>query len=664
MKPIDQLSINTLRLLAADEVQQANSGHPGLPMGAAPILHALFKHVMRFNPTDPSWRNRDRFVLSGGHGSAGLYAILHLAGYDISLDELKRFRQLGSLTPGHPEYAHTPGVDTTTGPLGQGVANAVGFAIAEARLAAEFNTPDTTIIDHRTYCLCGDGDMMEGIASEAASLAGTLKLGKLTVLYDDNEISIEGCTDLAFTDNVPARFESYGWHVIDIKDGNDLDAILFAIGQAKADPRPSLIVCHTTIGFGSSKAGKASAHGEPLGADCLKETKRNFGFDDSLSFFVPDEVATYMNRREQGAADQAEWNKLLASVPDTAAKLDSWYNPDFTTLMADESIWEFSGKTATRNSGGVVLNRLADKLPNLFGGSADLAPSNKSDMKKRDYFSADNPSGSNMHFGVREHAMASICNGIAVHGGLLPYCATFFVFSDYMRGAMRISALEKITLPYILTHDSIGVGEDGPTHQPVEHLDSLRALPNMLVFRPADSREVAAGWLTAVTEKRPTCLILTRQDLPLYDNSGRAAFKGGYILSDSKKATPDALLIASGSEVEQMMEAQVLLAAEGIDARVVSIPCIELFLEQSDAYKESVLPNAVRVRVAMEAATGNAWHQFVGLDGAIIRMEGFGASAPAKQLFDKFGFTAKNVVNKTKQLVVASQMLLIDSSKA
>ncbi|MDR1570098.1 MAG: transketolase [Oscillospiraceae bacterium] len=651
MKDIELKSIHTLRLLAADAVQKANSGHPGMPMGTAAMVVTLFRRVMRHNPADPSWKNRDRFVLSGGHGSAVLYGILHLTGYDIPLDEIKQFRQLDSLTPGHPEYRHTPGVETTTGPLGQGMANAVGFAIAEARLAAEFNTPEANIVDHYTYCICGDGDMMEGVSSEAASLAGTLKLGKLVVLYDDNEISIEGDTDISFRENVPARFRAYGWHVIELTDGNDADAIENAIREAKADDRPSLIVCPTIIGYGSPKAGKASAHGEPLGVDALKATKREFGFDPEQSFVVPDDVREYMNMREKGAEWQVEWEKICRQTPEKSAGLDAWNDRKLPAGVDDESLWAFEGKMATRNSSGVALNRLAERLPNLFGGSADLAPSNKSDMKKRSDFSAENRAGSNMHFGVREHAMAAICNAIALHGGLRPYCATFFVFSDYMRGAMRLSALMKLSLPYILTHDSIGVGEDGPTHQPVEHLDSLRAVPGMLVFRPADSREVVAGWLTALTENRPTCLVLTRQDLPLYPNSGREAMKGGYIISDSIKDIPDAILLASGSEVEQMIEAQLILRGKNVDARVVSIPCMEIFDEQPLQYRESVLPNAVRARVAMEAAIGQSWWKYVGLDGTIIRMEGFGASGPAKKLFAKYGFTADNVVNKTSQVL-------------
>lgn len=651
MKDIDIKSINTLRLLAADEVQQANSGHPGMPLGASPIIETLFTRVMNYNPRNPSFKNRDRFVLSGGHGSAVLYAILHLSGYDVSLDDLRGFRQLDSKTPGHPEYKHTPGVDVTTGPLGQGIANAVGFALAETRLAAEFNKPDYEIINHYTYCVCGDGDMMEGVASEAASLAGTMKLGKIVVLYDDNEISIEGSTDIAFKEDVAARFSAYGWHVQSLKDGSDGDEIYKAIQEAKRDDRPSLIVCPTIIGHGSPKAGKASVHGEPLGKDALAATKTAFGFDPNESFVVPRDVAEYMDKTLQGAKIEAEWETLLATDPLEKARLLSWYNSDLPIGVDTDELWAFEGKSATRNSGGVVLNRLATLLPNMIGGSADLAPSNKSDMKGRADYSAENRGGSNIHFGVREHAMAAISNAIALHGGLRPYCATFFVFSDYMRGSMRLSSLMGVTLPYILTHDSIGVGEDGPTHQPVEQLDSLRALPGLLVIRPADSKEVVAGYLTAFGGKRPACLILTRQDLPLYEKSGRDALKGGYIISDSSKATPDLLLMASGSEVEQMVEAQAILAAEDIDARVISMPCMELYDEQSAEYKESVMPASVRARVAMEASIGLSWHKYVGLDGAIISMKGFGASAPAKLLFEKFGFTAKNVVATAKGIL-------------
>ncbi|GHU70999.1 transketolase [Clostridia bacterium] len=659
MSPLELKSINTLRLLAADEVQAANSGHPGMPLGAAAMVYTLFRKVMRHNPADPTWCDRDRFVLSGGHGSAALYAILHLCGYDIPLDELKRFRQLDSLTPGHPEYRHTPGVETTTGPLGAGFSTAVGMAMAEAHLAAAFNQagtePSTNIVDHYTYVICGDGDMMEGITSEAASLAGTLKLGKLIVLYDDNEISIEGDTDLAFQENVPERFRAYNWQVIELADGNDSEAIELAVDIAKSDERPTLIVCKTVIGYGSPKAGTASVHGEPLGVGGLAETKRTFGFDPSQSFIVPDDVREYMDLKAQGTAWQDGWNQRLATYtanyPEKAAEFDAWYSDTLPDTVDTDALWAFDGKAATRNSGGVILNRLSKLLPNLIGGSADLAPSNKSDMKDRGWFSASDRLGSNIHFGVREHAMSAVANGLALHGGLRAYCATFFVFSDYMRGSMRLAALMKLPVAYILTHDSIGVGEDGPTHQPVEQLDSLRAVPNLQVFRPADSRETVAGWLTALTSGLPTCLVLTRQDLPLYANSGREAMRGGYILSDSQQPTPDAILLASGSEVEQMMEAQVKLRAEGIDARVVSIPCMELFDAQDAAYKELVLPRSIRTRVAMEAAIGQSWYKYIGLDGALIHMEGFGASGPAKQLFAKFGFNADRVVTTVKGLL-------------
>ncbi|MDR0396507.1 MAG: transketolase [Oscillospiraceae bacterium] len=655
MKPIEIKAINTLRLLSADEVQNANSGHPGMPLGAAAIVYTLFRKVMRHNPADPTWRNRDRFVLSGGHGSAVLYSILHLTGYDLPLDELKRFRQANSKTPGHPEYGHTIGVETTTGPLGQGFSTAVGFAIAEARLGAEFNTDENKIVDHYTYVECGDGDLMEGITSEAASLAGTLKLGKLIVLYDDNGISIEGDTDLSFTENVAERFRAYGWFVIELDDGNDVDRIEDAIERAKADERPALIVCKTVIGFGSPKAGMASAHGEPLGADALSETKIAFGFDPTKSFVVPDDVREFMDMRVQGRKWQADWESRLAEYgrgdAEKAARFEEWYATGLTEGVDNEGLWEFNGKAATRNSSGVVLNRLAKLLPNLIGGSADLAPSNKSDMKERGWFSAKDRSGSNIHFGVREHAMAAVANGLALHGGLRPYCATFFVFSDYMRGSIRLAALMKLPVVYVLTHDSIGVGEDGPTHQPVEQLDSLRAVPNLRVFRPADSRETAAGWLAALAGEAPTCLVLTRQDLPLYENSGKEAMRGGYVLADAGNGEPDAILIASGSEVEQMMDAQRLLKVEGVEARVVSMPCMELFEEQSEEYKESVLPKAVRVRVAMEAATGQTWYKYIGLDGKLIRMEGFGASAPAKLLFEKYGFTAQHAADTVKSLL-------------
>ncbi|MDR0928097.1 MAG: transketolase [Oscillospiraceae bacterium] len=647
MKSIEQQVINSIRVLSAEQVQAAKSGHPGTPMGAAPQAFALWDRAMRYNPKNPKGPNRDRFVLSSGHASAMMYSLLHLYGFGLTIDDLKQFRRLGSKTPGHPEYGHTIGIETTTGPLGQGVANAVGFALAESYLAAKFNRPDFPVVDHYAYAMCGDGCMMEGITSEAASLAGTLKLGKLTLLYDDNRITIEGATSIAFREDVGMRFEAYGWQVLRVAEGNDPDAIAAAIEAAKADDRPSLIIVSSTIGFGCpDRAGKPSAHGEPLGDANLAATKAFLNMP-AEPFTLPDGVYEHTaGAAERGAAAEAEWNALFAqyreTYPELAAEWDQWHG-DVPDLTKDEAFWQFEGKTATRNSCGEALNRLAAMLPNLIGGSADLAPSNKSNMKGRGDFSAEDRTGSNLHFGIREHAMAAICNAMVLHGGLRVYCATFFVFSDYMKNAMRLSAMMKLPLTYILSHDSIGVGEDGPTHQPVEQLAGLRAIPGLLVYRPADSREVAAAWTLAMNDGRPTCIVTTRQDLPLYEGSGQQALKGGYIISDSK-AEPEVLLLASGSEVEPMVAAQKLLWEQGVDARVVSIPCMKLFNEQDAAYKEFVLPAKVRARVAMEAGVSQPWYQYVGLDGEVIGMDTFGASARFADLFPLFGFTAENAV--------------------
>lgn len=657
MNQLDTRCINTIRVLAADAVQKANSGHPGAPMGMAPMAYALWQKEMRHSPRNPKWPNRDRFVLSSGHASALLYTLLHLYGYGLTMDDLKAFRQWGSKTPGHPEYGHTVGVETTTGPLGQGVANAVGFAMAEAHLAAKFNRPGFPIVDHYTYAICGDGCMMEGIASEAASLAGTLGLGKLILLYDDNDISIEGNTNIAMREDVPARFAAYGWHVQKVQDGNDADQIAAAVEAAKQDPRPSLIVVPTTIGYGCpAKAGKASAHGEPLGAENLAATKAFLGMSEE-SFHVDAEVYAHAAEKvEAGAADEQAWNDLFAryaqAYPDLAKEWDLWHADKLPfDFESDADLWSFDGPAATRATSGTVLNKLAKRVPNFFGGSADLAPSNKSDIKGAGDFSKENYAGGNLHFGVREHAMAAICNAIALHGGLRAYAATFFVFSDYMKNAMRLSALMKLPVTYILTHDSIGVGEDGPTHEPIEQLAGLRATPDLLVFRPADGKETTAGWEVALTSGLPTCLVLTRQNLPQYEGSGTAALKGGYVLCDSDKPTPDAILLASGSEVEQAMGAKALLKEQGVDVRVVSMPCMELFDEQDAAYRESVLPAAVRARVAVEAGATMPWYKYVGLDGAVIGLDHYGASAPAKLLFEQFGFTAQHVCEETLRVL-------------
>lgn len=656
MKAMDQHVVNSIRILSAEQVQAAKSGHPGMPMGAAPQAFAIWDRVMAHNPQNPKWANRDRFVLSSGHASAMLYSLLHLYGYGLALDDLKRFRQLGSKTPGHPEYGHTIGVETTTGPLGQGVANAVGFALAEAYLAEKFNRPGFPVVDHYTYAMCGDGCMMEGITSEAASLAGTLKLGKMILVYDANHITIEGDTNLAFREDVALRFEAYGWHVQHVRDENDIDAIEKALLAAKADDRPSLVIVHSTIGFGcAARAGTASAHGEPLGDDNLAMAKRNLNMPEE-AFAVPEGVYAHTAAvRERGAEAEAEWNERFAAYrkayPELAAAWDVWHSDRLPVdLLEMESFWAYEGKAATRNSSGEALNRLAAVIPNMIGGSADLAPSNKSVMKGKGEFSAENRSGANLHFGIREHAMAAICNGMVLHGGLRVYCATFFVFTDYMKNAMRLSAMMRLPLTYILTHDSIGVGEDGPTHQPVEHLAGLRAIPDLLVFRPADSHEVAAAWTAAMTDGRPTCIVSTRQDLPLYEKSGKDALRGGYILSDSK-GIPEVILLASGSEVEQMMEAQAILSEKGIDARVVSMPCFELFNEQDGDYREHVLPRAVRARISMEAGVTQPWHQYVGMDGVVIGIDSYGASGKYAELFAKFGITAEHVVAEAFRLL-------------
>lgn len=652
----NQLAVNTIRVLCAEAIEKAKSGHPGLPLGSAPIGYTLFSEFLKFNPANPGFDDRDRFILSAGHGSMLDYSLLHLFGYDVSMEDLKNFRQLDSKTPGHPEYGHTPGIETTTGPLGQGIANAVGMAIAESHLAAEFNREGFPVVDHYTYALCGDGCMMEGIEYEAASLAGTLKLGKLIVLYDKNNITIEGDTDGAFTEDVGKRHEAQGWQVLYVSDGNDMRAISDAIAEAKKETeKPSLIIIRTVIGYGSPKAGSEATHGAPLGADGVEGLRKNLGYDYP-PFTVPEQVKNALSvYKEKGAKIENDWKSLFneykKAYPELAKRYEDYMSGKLPDLLHDEKLFEFDKPDATRNTSGKVLNLLADRLPNLMGGSADLAPSNKSNMKNRGYYSAEDRTGTNMHFGIREHAMSAICNGMSLHGGLIPYCATFFIFSDYMKNAIRLSALMKRNVTYILTHDSIGVGEDGPTHQPVEQLAGLRSIPGMKVFRPADGKETAYGWISALTGEGPTCLVLTRQNLPQYENSNINSLRGAYILADSEKETPDAILLASGSEVELAMNAKAELKKDGIDVRVVSVPCMELFDKQSKDYKESVLPNAVRARVAVEAATPDCWYKYVGLDGKVIGMTTFGASAPFSALLKKFGFTVENVVSAVKEVL-------------
>lgn len=659
MNQLDQKAINTLRVLSAETVQKAKSGHPGLPLGAAPIAYTIWAKAMKHSPKNPNFVDRDRFILSAGHGSAMLYTMFHLFGYGLTMDDLKNFRQAGSLTPGHPEYGHTAGVEITTGPLGQGIANGVGMAMAEAHLAAKFNRPGHEIVDHYTYVLCGDGCLMEGVAAEAASLAGTLGLGKLILLYDSNSITIEGNTDIAFTEDVVKRFDSYGWHTQSVDDGNDIDAIESAINAAKAvSDKPSLIKITTVIGYGSPKAGSASSHGEPLGDENIKILKENLGMPED-AFFVADDVKAHMDAliadlNKNADNWDAAFDAYASAYPDLAAEWNEWMAGKADASKIDTpDFWQFEDKpAATRATSGTVLNRLADVIPNLFGGSADLAPSNKSDMKGKGDFSKDDRAGKNLHFGVREHAMGAIMNAVAAHGGLIPYGATFFVFSDYVKPSMRLAALMGLPTTYIFTHDSIGVGEDGPTHQPIEQLSAMRAIPGFVDFRPADGKETAAGWLYAVTNgTHPVGLALTRQNLPQYAETGRDALKGAYILLDSKKETPDVILIASGSEVELVYKAHAELAAQGVDARVVSMPSMTLFEMQDEAYKEAVLPKAVRARVAVEAGSSFGWDKYVGLDGKTLTIDSFGASAPAGTLFEKFGFTVENVVALAKSVL-------------
>lgn len=660
MNNIDTMSVNAIRVLAADAVQKANSGHPGLPLGCAAVAYELWAKDMKHNPANPDWADRDRFILSGGHGSTLLYSLLHLFGYGLTKEDLMQFRQLDSLTPGHPEYRHTKGVEATTGPLGAGMAMAVGMAMAEAHLAAKFNKENFPVVDHYTYVLGGDGCMMEGISSEAFSLAGTLGLNKLIVLYDSNKISIEGSTDIAFTEDVKARFDAFGFQTLVVEDGNNLDEIHAAIEAAKADKtRPSMIMVKTQIGYGCpAKQGKASAHGEPLGADNVAAMKENLGWPSQEAFFVPDEVyANYKAITEAKAKDEEAWNAMFAEYcakyPEMKEAWDAEFNMDIAAdLINNEEFWAYDEKPeATRNLSGVVLNRLAKYVPNLIGGAADLAPSTKTYMKDLGDFSKENYAGRNLHFGVRELAMAAIGNGMTLHG-MRAYVSTFFVFSDYVKPMARLSSIMRIPTTYVLTHDSIGVGEDGPTHEPIEQLAMLRAMPNFNVFRPADATETIAAWYSAATSKEtPTALVLTRQNLPQLAGSSKEALKGAYVLEDSTKETPDAIIIATGSEVQLAVAAKAELAKEGVDVRVVSMPCMDIFEKQSAEYKEAILPKNVRARVAVEALIDYGWGKYVGLDGAIVSMTDFGASAPAATLFEKFGFTTENVVKAVKSVL-------------
>lgn len=658
----DNLCVNTLRFLAVDAVEKANSGHPGLPLGAAPAAFVLWDRFLRFNPRNPDWFDRDRFILSAGHGSALLYSLLHAYGYNLPLDELKRFRQWGSRTPGHPEFGHTPGVEATTGPLGQGFAMAVGMAVAEKHLASIFNKPDFDVIDHHTYVLASDGDLMEGISSEAASLAGHLGLGKLIVLYDDNHISIEGDTELSFTEDRGLRFESYGWHVGRVDDGNDLDRIEAAVEAARAEKnRPSIVMVRSHIGYGSPKQDTASAHGEPLGKYALAETKKNLGWPLEPDFHVPEEARAHFNEAVgRGEKLEKNWLALMDRYkkdhPDSYKKLQRAISGELPEDW-DMDIPQFSpedGPVATRSSSGIVMNAIADRLKTLIGGSADLAPSNKTMLKGKGDFSAKVGSSRNMHFGVREHAMGAIVNGMAVHGALVPFGATFLVFSDYMRPALRMAAMMQANSTFVFTHDSIAVGEDGPTHQPIEQVMSLRAVPGLTVIRPADANETAEAWRLAVKRKGPHVLALTRQNLPVLDpevypvNEGTQ--RGAYILADADGGTATIVLIATGSEVHLALEAREALRAKGINARVVSMPSWEIFGEQETEYRRQVLPDGIP-RLAVEAGVTLGWRDYVGIEGDVVGLDRFGASAPGDTVLAEFGFNAAHVVERALDLI-------------
>lgn len=660
MQKIDQACVNTLRFLAADQVEKAKSGHPGFPLGTAPLMYTIWDRFMNYNPANPNWFNRDRFILSPGHGSALLYAMLHLAGYDLSLDELKNFRQWGSKTPGHPEYGMTPGVDVSTGPLGHGFAMGVGFAIAEAMLGAQYNKPDFPIVNHFTYGLTSDGDLMEGVASEAASLAGTLGLGKLIYLYDDNKITIEGTTDIAFTEDVEARFKAYGWQVLRVADSENVDAMEAAIKEAQADTmHPSLIIVRTHIGFGSPKQDSPSCHGEPLGGEALAATKQKAGWTNEM-FYIPSEVKEHFDAKHAGcAAGEASWNALMDDYkmvyPELAAELASRIAGEVNVdLEALEALFKDTAKNATREASGDVIQALAAQLPALVGGSADLGPSNKTIMKKEGFFSKLDRKGRNIHFGVREHAMGTVLNGISLHGGFIPFGGTFLVFADFMRPTIRMAALMGIQAIFVLTHDSIALGEDGPTHQPIETTMGLRLIPNVSVYRPADALETAVAWQQAVLNKnKPTCLLLSRQKLPvLHDYAAvvhENAHKGAYVLSPAK-AEAKAVLIATGSEVQLALVAQAKLAEEGVDVSVVSMPSWDAFDAQSEEYKASVLPAGV-TKFAVEAGVPYGWSRYTGSEKNVLGITTFGASAPGDVMMEKYGFTVENLVAKVKEVL-------------
>ena len=661
MSDIEKLSINTIRTLSMDAVQKANSGHPGLPMGAAPMAYTLWTKFMRHNPANPKWPNRDRFVLSAGHGSALLYSLLHLTGYDLSMDDIKNFRQWGSRTPGHPENHLTPGVEVTTGPLGQGISNAVGMAIAEAHLAAKFNRPGFSVLDHYTYVIASDGDLMEGVASEACSLAGHLGLGKLIVLYDDNHITIDGTTDLAFTEDRMGRFKAYGWHTQEVSDGNDTAAIGKAMERARDEgERPSIIAVRTHIGYGSpNKQDTSDAHGSPLGEEEIRLTKENLGWPSDQTFLVPDEVRDHFNQvSESGNEAEKLWDELFAAYkkehPDLAATWKQMWRAELPDGWRD-SLPDLSGQSmASRAASGKVINALAPVLPRLLGGSADLAPSNNTLIDGEGTFSREDREGRNFHFGVREHAMGAIANGMSLHGALHPYVATFMIFSDYMKPAIRLSVLSGCPATFIFTHDSIGLGEDGPTHQPIEQLAGLRSIPGLIDIRPADASETVQAWRIALETNEPTALILTRQSLPAIDRTGRLAAsaieKGAYILAETGY-DQRAIILASGSEVAPALEAMDILDAKGIHVRVVNVASFELFNRQSEAYQREVLPPEITARVAVEAASPFGWERFTGSSGRIIGIDRFGSSAPGGLNMEKFGFTAENIARVVEELL-------------
>ncbi len=663
-RDLDQLCVNTIRFLAVDAVQQAKSGHPGLPMGAAAMAYVLWTRFLRHHPANPAWPDRDRFVLSAGHGSMLLYALLHLTGYDLSLDEIKRFRQWGSKTPGHPEFGLTPGVEATTGPLGQGLANAVGMAVAERHLAARFNRPGHTVVDHHTYVICSDGDLMEGVAAEASSLAGHLGLGKLIVLYDDNHVSLAGKASLSFSEDVPRRFDALGWHTQAVADGNDLDAIDAAILAARAEPaHPSLIAVRTIIGYGApKKAGTHEAHGEPLGDAEVRGAKQALGWPVEPPFLLPEPaVRRFRQALADGARAEADWQTRLdgwqRAFPGLAAE---WRDGQARALPAgwDQDVPRFPADTpmATRDASGAVLAAVSPRVPHLIGGDADLAPSTKTLVKTAGSFLSASPEGRHIHFGVREHAMGSIANGITYHGGLLVFCGTFFVFSDYMRPAVRLAALAELPVVYVWTHDSIGVGEDGPTHEPVEHLAALRAMPNLVVLRPGDAAETVEAWRVALGRRHgPTALVLTRQKLPVLDRAVYAPAaglrRGAYVLADAPGGVPELVLIGTGSELQLVVAAQTALAKDGIRARVVSMPSWELFSTEPTEYRETVLPRTIARRLAVEAGATFGWERWVGSAGAVVGIDRFGASAPGDTVMRELGFTVDHVVSRARALL-------------